>query len=91
MQLKLQNLQKLISLSRKFLDKNKNLIDIIVIRSALRGKLKPEDVDLVLLTRCLDPELPRKFIHYTSVVRRLNIKIHPVEFPADKFFQVQSH
>jgi len=73
----------LISISKKFMKTNKNLVDIIIVGSSVRGKFNPRDIDAVLLTRQSEPEISKKF---TTLAHELTAAVHPIEFPVDKFF-----
>lgn len=85
MQPKSHDWRTLISPSKKFINENENLVDIIVIGSSVRGEFKPGDVDAVLVTRHPDPNLSQKFTQYLST-SKIDLNVHPVEFPVDKLF-----
>lgn len=74
---KLLNLPKLKSISKKFISKNKELFDIVIYGSVVRGKTKTRDVDLAIISA--KERTVKEKLHLAQLLKMEIKKILPYE------------
>lgn len=69
----MQKLLKLRSLSKNFVKKNKEIVDIVLFGSSVRSKTLPEDIDICVIGIRIDNNLIEKF---ENAIKKIHKKIH---------------
>jgi len=79
---------------KNFLRKENYLVDLILFGSALKGKSRPSDIDLIALFRGSDPEKKENILYQlrkNGEEQGLNLHVEPIIVDLSKLYVTFNH